>query len=214
MTLKQFTFNYFGVNTYVVSDEKTKEAIIFDCAAFNDQENKVLTDYLEENELTPIALVNTHLHVDHIMGARYIYLKYGLKPDASYDDLPNYEGAPQHGLMFGMQLNDELPPLGKSLKEGDKLTCGSVEFDIIHVPGHSPGSLCFYDKVKGFIIVGDVLFNGSIGRTDLLGGNHELLLNGIKKKLLVLPDETVVYSGHGSPTTIGAERRSNPFLQG
>ena len=213
MEIKKFVFNLFGVNTYVVNDENTKEALIIDCAAYNEAENQVLSKYLDENGLTPIAIINTHLHVDHVMGAAYVFAKYGLKPAAHRADEMLYANAPAHGAMFGMEVKGALPPLGISLTETDTITCGGLTFSILHVPGHSPGSVCFYEPNEAVIFVGDVLFNGSIGRTDLLGGNYEQLISGIQNKLMTLPGETVVYSGHGPKTTIQLEKDTNPFLK-
>lgn len=212
MTVKQFAFNFFGENTYVVSDDNTKEALIFDSGMMNDKENATLASYIEANDLKPIAAINTHLHVDHILGVAFVHKSYGLAPKAHTADKMLYDRAPQQAAMFGMEFKDELPELGTSLTEEDVVTCGDLSFRIFHVPGHSPGSLCFYEENEKVILVGDVLFNGSVGRSDLLGGDHDQLISGIKAKLLGLPGETVVYSGHGPATTIQKEKDSNPFL--
>lgn len=212
MTIKQFAFNFFGENTYVVSDDNTKEALIFDSGMMNDQENAMLFDYISSNSLKPIAAINTHLHVDHILGAAFVHKTYGLAPRAHVADKMLYDRAPEQGAMFGMEFKEKLPELATPLTENDTVTCGQLTFKIFHVPGHSPGSLCFYEESEKVIIAGDVLFNGSIGRTDLLGGDHDQLISGIKSKLLVLPGDTVVYSGHGPETTIQKEKDSNPFL--
>lgn len=212
MTIKQFAFNFFAENTYVVSDDETKEALIFDSGMMNEKENQILTQYIESSDLKPIAAINTHLHVDHILGVAYVYNTYGFAPRAHVADKVLYERAPQQATMFGMDFKDELPELAEPLTEGDTVTCGSLTFQIYHVPGHSPGSLCFHEKNENVMLVGDVLFNGSVGRSDLPGGDHDQLIRGIKEKLLILPEETIVYPGHGPSTTIGEEKKSNPFL--
>lgn len=213
MTIQQFTFNFFAENTYVVSDDETKEALIFDSGMMNEKENRQLSDYLTQNGLKPVAAINTHLHVDHILGVPYVHETYGFAPRAHVADIPLYQRAAQQATMFGMDFKEELPALAAPLTDADVVTCGHLTFHIYHVPGHSPGSLCFHEKNEKVILVGDVLFNGSVGRSDLPGGDHDQLIRGIKEKLLILPDETLVYSGHGPATTIGNEKRSNPFLQ-
>lgn len=213
MTIKQFAFNFFAENTYVVSDDTTKEALIFDSGMMNEQENQVLVRYIEENDLIPVGAINTHLHIDHILGVPFVFKKYGFSPRAHEADVVLYNRAPQQATLFGMNFTDKLPPLATPLTENDIVKLGKHTFQIFHVPGHSPGSLCFYEENEKVMLVGDVLFNGSVGRSDLLGGDHDQLISGIKKKLLVLPEDTLVYPGHGPATTIGEEKRSNPFLQ-
>ncbi len=156
-------------------------------------------------------LLNTHCHLDHVFGNRFVAETYGLTLQLHPKEKALLDYAPASGLMYEMPF-DNYTGEYIYLKEGDTILLGEDELKVIEAPGHSPGHICFYNAAQHFIISGDVLFNRSIGRTDLPGGNHELLLNNIREKLFVLPGETVVYSGHGPITTIGDERKYNPFL--
>lgn len=213
MLIEQFVFNPFGVNTYVVHDPSTNDAVIFDPANHTESEHNKLINYIKENNLKLHAILLTHQHVDHILGLRALVKTFNVPIYAHSGDQFLYENAAEHGSMFGLQVGDELPPITNIVNEGDTLTFGSLEFSTLHVPGHSPGSICYYEPSNGFTFVGDVLFSGSIGRTDLWGGNHDQLLEGIREKLFALPDQTKVHSGHGPTTTIGHEKETNPFLK-
>jgi len=208
--LKTFTFNAFQENTYLVYDDKG-EAIIFDPGNSNNTENSLVKNFIEEKKLCLSRLILTHAHLDHVLGNRFISDNYGLLPEVNENDLFLIEGMMQTANMYGVPA-EESPMPEKFIHEGDKIKLGEYTFDCLHTPGHSPGSICFYNAQNKFAIVGDVLFYGSIGRTDLPRGNHEDLLNSIREKLFILPDDVKIYSGHGPSTTIGFEKNNNPFF--
>lgn len=211
MNIQKFEFNMFPVNSYVLWDD-TKEAVVVDPGVFFDTEKEQLKKFIADNGLKIKHLLNTHLHLDHILGNTFMFQEYGIKAEASQDDEYWLEGVAQQGRMFGFEVNDEPVPLGKYLKEGDQIQFGNQTLDIFQVPGHSPGSLVFYNQATGDAFSGDVLFQGSVGRADLQGGNFTALKENIIKKLFILPDETVVHAGHGPSTTIGREKKYNPFF--
>jgi glyoxylase-like metal-dependent hydrolase (beta-lactamase superfamily II) len=211
MEIKKFTFNPVGVNTYVCWD-KTGECVIIDAGCSNNDEENVLASFIEEENLKPVRLLNTHGHFDHIMGNLFVAKKWNLTPELHEADIFLSERAQQQAIMFGIDMSST-PDIEMFLKEGGQVDFGDSFFRVIHVPGHSPGSVVFYCEDQGIVIVGDVLFNASIGRTDLPQGDHDTLIAGIRKKLLVLPDNTEVFPGHGPETTIGIEKKINPFLQ-
>jgi hydroxyacylglutathione hydrolase len=210
INIKTFAFNPFQENTFVLYDH-SKEAIIVDAGCFDVDEQKQLDDFITENELKVVKVVNTHCHIDHIFGIQYCVDKYKVPFAANPNDDYLLANAVEQGLMFGVEI--EAPPsVNQPIKEGEALTFGESSLQIFHVPGHSKGSVAIYSKTDNFVLVGDVLFNGSIGRTDLPGGDYDTLMNSIKNKLFTLPPETTVYSGHGPTTTIGQEIKSNPFF--
>lgn len=211
LKIKQFTFNPIQENTYVVSDA-TGEAVVIDAGCYFEQEKQALKRYIESEGLTLKLVLNTHLHFDHQFGNRFLFETYGLRPHAHPDDEFLLAKVVAGGSIFGFPVNEDAFPVGTYLSEGDVLQAGNFSFECIHVPGHCPGHLVFYDRTNKVLFAGDVLFRGSIGRTDLEKGNHQQLIDGITQKLLVLPDETVVYSGHGPSTTIGDEKQFNPYL--
>lgn len=202
----------FGINTYVVYDPEVKEAAIIDPGMSRKEEFQAMDRFIDREGLKVTHLINTHLHIDHAIADNWVKAKYGAPVEAHADDAMLGERIKQQAQMFGVQAEDVAVEIGRPLKEGDTVRIGRGELKVIHVPGHSPGSICLYDKEDGFVIVGDTLFQGSIGRTDLPGGNHRQLVDAIKNKLLTLPDETMVLSGHGDKTTVGEERYRNPFL--
>jgi glyoxylase-like metal-dependent hydrolase (beta-lactamase superfamily II) len=211
MKIKIFECNPIAVNTYIVYDE-TRECAIIDAGCFYPDEEKVLLDFIIGKELAVKQLLNTHLHFDHAWGNVFIKEQFGLKTHAHQADqflLDNMRGQTR---LFGFNPPDELPEIGVYLNEGDLIRFGGQEFSVIHVPGHSPGSVAFYSKAAGCAFVGDVLFRSDIGRTDLAGGNYRQLIDGIRQKLFTLPPETIVYPGHGPSTTIGDEMENNPYL--
>jgi len=208
--LKQFTFNPFQENTYILYTD-SREAFIIDPGNSNSRENTILTQFIQEKELKLNRLLLTHGHIDHIMGNQYIYETYGLLPEINEKDLFFIESMEKTANMYGLQA--EPSPFPKQfINHNDRITLGNYELQCITAPGHSPGSICFYCPSINLLIGGDVLFQNSIGRTDLPMGNHEELISSIKNNLFILPKETKVYSGHGPSTTIGNEMATNPFL--
>lgn len=211
MKVKVFEFNYFPVNTYLLYDE-TGEAVLIDSGCINKEEEQQLSTFISENNLKLTHLLCTHLHLDHVFGNAFIKKKYGLDPEAHLDDVNGLPSLEKQAQPFGIRLSSPEVPVKKHLKEGEVIRFGDSTLSIIHIPGHSPGSIVFYNAKNKIAISGDVLFYGSIGRTDLWGGNQEELIEGIKNKLLTLPDETIIYAGHGPETTIEFEKKNNPYL--
>ncbi|WP_262248116.1 MBL fold metallo-hydrolase [Parapedobacter soli] len=210
--IKSFVCNPYQENTYVLYDD-TGAAAIVDPGMYGPQEEKAFVDFIHAEGLAPTLLLNTHCHIDHVLGNRYVYDTYGLLPQFHAGELPllvevqNY--APQMGIRY------DVSPIAETfLPATGSVTFGKQELTLIFAPGHSPAHLCFYSKAEGFLIGGDVLFRNSIGRTDLPGGNHQQLLDSIAQQLYVLPEDTVVYPGHGPETTIGHEKKTNPFIRG
>ncbi len=210
--IKTFVCNPYQENTYILYDDTGSCAIIDPGMYGNKEENEVVA-FIESNQLRPELLLNTHCHIDHVLGNRFIYDTFGLIPQFHEGELPvlievqNY--APQMGIRY------EVSPIPEAfLTSEGEVQFGNHSLQIISAPGHSPAHLCFYSQEEGFLIGGDVLFKGSIGRTDLPGGNHQQLLSNIKEKIYTLPEETLVYPGHGPTTTIAIEKLSNPFVRG
>ena len=212
MRIKRFEFNMFPVNCYILSDE-TKEAVIIDAGCFYEEEKQALKKYIDDNGLNVKHLLNTHLHLDHIFGNPFLLKEYGLKAEANQADEFWLNQADAQARMFGFQLPEPPVPLGKYVCDGDVITFGNTKLEAIHVPGHSPGSIVYYCKEENCLFSGDVLFQGSIGRADLTGGNLDELREHICSRLFVLPGDTTVYPGHGDPTTIGIEKKNNPFFR-
>ena len=211
MTIKIFTFNPFQENTYLLFDE-TKEAVLIDARCITDTEKLTLKRFIDENDLTLKRLINTHLHLDHQFGNKFVTDTFGLLPEANQQDEFLLANVVAQARSFGFSVEEEAQPLGTYINEGDEIKFGNCSLKAIHVPGHSPGSLAFYSEKEGVVFAGDVLFRNSIGRTDLPYGDYATLILSITKKLLPLPDSTVVYCGHGPSTTIGSEKNSNPYL--
>lgn len=209
--IESFAFNAFQENMYIVINEDTKECIIFDPGCSNVNENKRLLTFIEKEKLKPVRLVNTHCHIDHVLGNRLIADTFGLVLEAHKGEVPVLQSCSQVSQMYGIAYT-ESPAIGKYIEHGDILALGEIELEARLAPGHSPASLCFVDHVSKQVIGGDVLFFGSIGRTDLPGGSYSTLINSIETQLMTLDDDYKVYSGHGPSTTVGHERRSNPFL--
>src|SRR6185312_7641860 len=209
--IKTFTFNPVQENTYVLFNEQN-ECIIIDPGCYFDAEKEELKSFITLHKLKPKILLNTHCHLDHVCGNKFIAEEYKLTLNAHLLEKQILDMAPASGLMFNLPFENYRGEL-IYLKEGDIVDLREDQLQVIHAPGHSPGSICFYCKKQHFIIGGDVLFQNSIGRTDLPFGNHEDLIKNIKEKLFPLPADTKVYPGHGSPTTIGAEIKDNPFLK-
>ncbi|MCG6186099.1 MULTISPECIES: MBL fold metallo-hydrolase [Maribellus] len=208
--IKKFVVNPLQENSYILSDE-TGECIFIDPGFFYEEEHDEIREYISENNLKPKKITNTHCHFDHIMGVEFLRSEYQIPLFAHPDDAFWIERAIDQGQMFGFDMQP-VNPIDALFKEGEKVKFGNTELEIFHVPGHSPGHVVFYSRNNDFLIAGDVLFYGSIGRTDLPGGNHQQLISGIKDQLFKLPDETKVYCGHGPETTLGFEKTNNPFL--
>lgn len=210
MQIKKFTFNPVQENTFVVFDE-TGECAIIDAGCYYENERRELDEFIAENNLHPVRLINTHCHFDHIMGVTHCRTKYHLDFETHPGEAILVEQAVEHGDLFGIPMEPVDAPNG-FFREGDRITFGHSYLTVIETPGHSPGGVVFYNPEEKILIAGDVLFYGSIGRTDLPGGSFERLTGNIKSKLLVLPEDTKVYCGHGPETTIGFEKANNPFL--
>ena len=211
MTIKTFTFNPFQENTYLVYDE-TNEAILIDAGCILETEKQLLKRFIEDNKLTLKRVINTHLHLDHQFGNKFLFNTYGIKPEAEKEDEYLLDNVINQARSFGFTVDEEAQTLGGYITENQEIKFGNSTFIALHVPGHSPGSLAFYSEKEGVLFVGDVIFRGSIGRTDLPKGDYATLILSITKKLLPLPDSTVIYSGHGPTTTIGYEKQNNPYL--
>lgn len=211
MTVKTFIFNPVQENTYVVFDQ-SHDAVIIDAGCIFPNEYSQIDSFIKHNDLKIKHLLNTHLHFDHILGNRYIAEKYGVVSEAHRSDEFMIDTLGQTLASFGVNLSVQGQPVGKYLTENDIIEFGESQFKIFHIPGHSPGSLCFYCEKEGILFSGDVLFRGTIGRTDLLYGDYDMLIDNIKEKLMILPNQTLVYPGHGATTTIGEERENNPYL--
>ncbi len=211
MNIKKFTFNPFLENTFVVWDEKSHEAAVVDPGMSDEMERHELNSFIEENSLDIKYLINTHCHVDHILGCGYVNEKYNPVYYIPEKDLPLYNNAKKQAEMFGISIN-KLPKIDKYLTENEKIMLGNESFSNLFTPGHTPGEFCLYFEKSKFCITGDVLFRESIGRTDLYGGDYNTLIESIKSKLFLLPDDIIIYPGHGDESTIGYEKLHNPFL--
>lgn len=208
----QLTFNPFQENTYLVWDE-TMQCVVFDPGCWNEQEKNHLAQIIEKKQLKPVRLINTHCHLDHVFGNRFVADRYGIGLEIHQGELALLQAFPRVCLQYGIPAGDEMPVPVRFIEEGEEILFGNAgKLKTLLTPGHSPASLCFYCEEHAFIIAGDVLFEGSIGRTDLPGGDYETLIHSIQSQLMPLDDNVKVYSGHGPSTTIGQERRQNPFL--
>lgn len=210
LKIKIFPFNPFQVNTYVLYDE-TGECAIIDASCYDGSEENQLKAFIDENEIKPVLLLNTHCHIDHILGNNFIYRTWGLKPRIHKYSIPFLENAVEYGQTFGFEVEKPVMP-EDFISEDQIIRFGDQQLKVLETPGHAAGSVCFLHEKENFVIAGDVLFHNSIGRTDLPTGDFDMLINSIKSKLMVLPDDTMVYCGHGPATTIGNERKENPFL--
>lgn len=212
MNIAKFGFSLFGINTYVVYDPVMKKAAIIDPGMINAEEEKALSGFIERNGLEVTHIINTHLHIDHAIGAEFAKNRFPAPLFAHKADEMLGSHLQQQAQMFGMNERAESVSIDSFLEPGEKIRIGNGVLEVLHVPGHSPGSVALYDREGGFVVTGDALFAGSVGRTDLPGGDMRTLIESIRKHLLTLPDDTAVYPGHGPATTIGRERASNPFL--
>jgi glyoxylase-like metal-dependent hydrolase (beta-lactamase superfamily II) len=210
VTIKVFPFNPFYENTYLLSDE-TGECIIIDPGCHNSEEEEELKSYIAKSNLRPVKLLNTHCHLDHVFGNPFVAETWKLQLEIHPDEMGTLESFPMVCQVYGFNGKIQPKPI-LTLEEGQQVKFGNTSLDILFTPGHSPGSVCFYSVKEKFAICGDVLFQGSIGRTDLPGGDHETLLKSIREKLFPLPDDVKIYSGHGNFTKIGIEKKTNPFV--
>ncbi len=211
LNIKKFTFNPVEENTYVLYNEKGRCCII-DPGCYFAGERQELRSAIEEERLEPVLLLNTHCHLDHVFGNKFIRDTWGLTLHIHELEKPLLDFAPESGRMWQLPFENYEGPL-VYLKEGDTVKLDEDELEVLFTPGHSPGSICFYDRAGGFVIGGDVLFKGSIGRTDLPGGDFDTLINSIQTRIFTLPDDTKVYPGHGPVTTVGFEKMNNPWVK-
>lgn len=211
MNIKIFTFNQFFENTFIISDS-TNECIIIDPGCYDKNEKQILQDYILSNNLVPTRLINTHCHIDHILGNNFVSKTWDLELEIHHKDIDLLKNSKNIADLYGFVNYENSPITNKFLVEGDIIEFGKSKLEVLFTPGHAPGHISLYSKNENFIISGDVLFNNSIGRTDLPGGNYNTLIDTIKSKFLRLDDSTVVYCGHGPSTTVGKERINNPFL--
>jgi len=209
LKIKTFVFNPVMENTYVLFDE-TREAALIDCGASNEKEQKQVTDFIRENNLTLKRLLNTHLHFDHVLGNRFIYESYGLKPEYH----PSEESQPGYNKINVLFSPVKYEPVnaGHFIEHEEEIAFGNTKLIALLTPGHTSGGLSFYSEKDGCVFTGDTLFLHDIGRTDLPGGSHEKLIHSISTYLFTLPDNTVVYPGHEQPTTIEEEKQNNPYF--
>ena len=211
MPVTGFTFNPLGENTYIVHDAESKDAIIIDAGMYNPQECHTIQTFLEERSLKLNAIWGTHAHIDHIFGNCWIKEKYQIPYYLHKDDIKMIERSETMAALWNLNYTPSPLP-NEFLQHDDQLTIGSLSIEVRFVPGHAPGHVVFYCPEEEWAVVGDTIFQGSIGRTDLPGGNHELLLRKIQEEIFTLPDETTLYTGHGSSTTVAFERENNPFF--
>lgn len=211
LNVKVFTFNPIQENTYIIYSSKGN-AVIIDPGCFFEEERMVLKKFINENKLNPIQLLNTHCHLDHVFGNKFIHDTYGLQLCIHATEQMLLEYAPISGEQYGLTFENYNGKL-HFIQEGDSIILDDDVLEVLFTPGHSPGHLSFYNRKANFAIVGDVLFFESIGRTDLPGGDYDTLISSIEQKLYTLPDHTVIYNGHGKYTTIEHEKKHNPFIQ-
>jgi len=209
--LQRFVFNSFGVNTYVLSDD-TGKCLVIDPACQSKQEESQLAAYITGNNLEPVGMVNTHFHIDHIVGNTYICNTFNLRPQCHKSSKMFWETATEFGSVFGLRVENVIIPID-FISEGDRISFGNSFVEVLYTPGHADGSVCLVNHAERYVIAGDVLFRDSIGRTDLPTGNFDVLYESITSKLFTLPDDYTVYPGHGPETTIGYEKMNNPFIR-
>jgi hydroxyacylglutathione hydrolase len=209
--IKTFVCNPYQENTYLLYDE-SKECVIIDPGMYTGAEENTVLNFIRDQELVPVRLLNTHCHIDHVLGNKFIFDTFGLLPQFHEGELPVLTAVPAYAPQMGMHY--DVSPLPETyLKESDIIAFGNSQLALIFAPGHSPAHLCFYSLADNFVIGGDVLFYGSIGRTDLPGGDFDTLMSSIKTKFFPLPDDCKIYPGHGGPTTMGHEKQHNYFLK-
>jgi hydroxyacylglutathione hydrolase len=210
LTIHSFCFNAFQENTYVLYNEQ-KEAIIVDPGCYLKNEQETLVDFINKNELTPTLLLNTHCHLDHVFGNSFVSDKYALTAHFHENEQPVIDRLPQGGARWGVPCEPYTGPV-KYINHNDIIHFGADQFKVLLTPGHSPGSVCFYNEKQDFMIGGDLIFKDGVGRTDLPGSNPLDLIESIRNQILPLPDTMTVYSGHGPATTWGREKKANPYI--
>lgn len=211
LQVASITCNPFEENTYIVYDE-TRSCVIFDPGCSTESEKASVDTFIRQHDLIPVRLINTHCHIDHILGNRFIAERFDLVLEIHQGEEAMLARGPQVAAMYGIAYSELSPAPGRYIADLEWIEFGNTRMQALLTPGHSPASLCFYAPDDKVLIAGDVLFQGSIGRTDLPGGDYDTLLQSIHERLLVLDDDVRVFPGHGPETTIGLERRSNPFL--
>lgn len=209
--LQIFEFSPFAENTYVLWDE-TRQCVIFDPGCYTQEEQNILQKFITENALQPVRLINTHCHLDHVFGNPFVVKTWGIGLEIHEGELPVLGSFERVCQMYGIPFHEAQPMPVNFIEGGETISFGQTNLKVLYTPGHSPASISFYCEEEGFVIAGDVLFLESIGRTDLPGGNFDTLLHSIKTQLFTLPDETIVYPGHGPATTVRHEKEYNPFL--
>lgn len=212
LKIKQFVFNMFGVNTYLITDKETGDTAVIDPGMIDAAEKREFDDYVSDNHLKITQIINTHLHLDHCFGDNYVRDKYGVKVAANINDQPLGDDIPAQMARFGGRIKADPVKIDVALKDGDIIKIGDSELRVITTPGHSPGGISLYSAEGGFLISGDTLFRFGVGRTDLPGGDHNTLIKSIREKLMTLPDATKVLPGHDRFSTIADERRHNPYI--
>ncbi|NDU99051.1 MBL fold metallo-hydrolase [Spirosoma terrae] len=210
--IQAFEFSPFHENTYVIADDSTGEAVIIDPGCYEQAEKEALAAFITDRKLTVKHLLLTHAHLDHVFGVAYVKRKFGVKAYLHELDMVIYNDVPTRCALYGLR-GYEPSEIDAYLKEGDQITFGNTTLDVVFVPGHAPGHVAFINHAERYVVGGDVLFNGSVGRTDLPYCNHADLVNSIRTEFYTLPDDYVVYPGHMEPTTIGHEKRTNPFVK-
>jgi hydroxyacylglutathione hydrolase len=210
MKIFKLVFSPIEVNTYILADQSGDCAII-DCGCYNTVESEKLAAFIKKKNLKPVLLLNTHCHLDHIFGNKFILDNYNLRTLSGESDEMNRKNSVQHAMFFGLTM-DKPPEPESFVTDNQVIAFGTTELVALHVPGHSPGSMAFYSEKNECVFTGDALFAGSIGRSDLPGGDHDTLIKSIRNKLFILPPSTVVYPGHRNETTIEKEMTSNPYF--
>jgi len=209
--ISKFVFNAFMVNTYLLYDE-TGDCVIIDPACYETGEKAQLQDFITENNLRVVRNLNTHCHIDHVLGNEFVSLTYGIRPEYHKNSVPFFQTVQEIGASFGYTVG-RMPEPKKFLVPGEVVSWGNSELTVLFTPGHAEGSVCFYNEAQDFVVTGDVLFRDTIGRTDLPTGDFDQLMASIRNRLFTLPDATIVYPGHGPETTIGYEKENNPFIR-
>ena len=212
LQLEQFVFNPFSENTYVVYDDNAKECVIIDPGCSNAGEENQLFGFIDSHRLKPLMVINTHGHIDHILGNPAVKKKYAISVAAHPNVKNDFKSAERQSHFFGLLFNGTCEMPDRDLKDGEIIKVGESTLEVICTPGHAEGSISLYAEIEGWVFTGDALFSRSIGRTDLPGGDYETLRNSIKDRLFHLPDDTTVFPGHGESTTIFDEQRYNMFL--